>query len=233
MTFAVPLEEIRAYWEALRGGRVVPARSDVSARGIEQALPYTFILERVAPQMARFRIAGGFLTDLMGMDVRGMPISAFFLPRDRHTLGAGLEQVFERPSLAEFEINADAGPGRSACRARMLILPLKSDLGDITRAIGGIVSDGPVRSAARRFSITDETIVPIQAGVAVTTDRRGRAFTGGSAPRGFLRAVPGGQHAGIPGMAEDAAVFRFAGAARPKLRVVRPDTAEISDDKKD
>ncbi|MCB2111761.1 MAG: PAS domain-containing protein, partial [Rhodobacteraceae bacterium] len=62
---------VRAYWEALRAGREVPYRSEIDPRGIESALEHTFVLERIAPRIARFRLAGVHLCDLMGMEVRG------------------------------------------------------------------------------------------------------------------------------------------------------------------
>ncbi|MEM1421046.1 MAG: PAS domain-containing protein, partial [Pseudomonadota bacterium] len=52
------LSLVEAYWEGLRAGRLVPRRADVDPRGIDQALEYSFILERIAPGMARFRLAG-------------------------------------------------------------------------------------------------------------------------------------------------------------------------------
>ena len=48
------ISEVQAYWEALRDGRQVPCRSEVDPRGIERALEYTFVLERIAPGVARF-----------------------------------------------------------------------------------------------------------------------------------------------------------------------------------
>ncbi|MEZ5686504.1 MAG: PAS domain-containing protein [Paracoccaceae bacterium] len=50
--------ELRAYWEGLRQGRqAVPSRAEVDPRGIDRALEYSFILERVAPGMGRFRLS--------------------------------------------------------------------------------------------------------------------------------------------------------------------------------
>ena len=38
-----------SYWQSLRGTRLVPARSEVDPRAIEDCLEYAFILERIAP----------------------------------------------------------------------------------------------------------------------------------------------------------------------------------------
>ena len=63
------INEVEAYWEGLRMGRTVPMRSEIDPRGIERALEFTFILERIAPGLARFRLSGMHLNDLLGMEV--------------------------------------------------------------------------------------------------------------------------------------------------------------------
>ena len=74
------LAEVRGYWEGLRKGSDLPRRDEIDPRGIVGALENTFLLERVAPGVARFRLAGMQLHDLMGMDVRGMPLTALIGP---------------------------------------------------------------------------------------------------------------------------------------------------------
>ncbi len=72
------INEVEAYWYGLRSGRVVPFRSEIDPRGIERALPYTFILERIAPGLARFRLAGSHLNDLLGMSARNAVHFVFY-----------------------------------------------------------------------------------------------------------------------------------------------------------
>ena len=50
--------ELRSYWDGLRQGRAVPMRTDVQPAGIGRGLDFAFILERIAPGAARFRLAG-------------------------------------------------------------------------------------------------------------------------------------------------------------------------------
>ena len=142
------LSEVKAYWEALRNGRQVPMRSEIDPRGIERALEHAFILERVAPQVARFRLAGMHLTDLMGMEVRGMPTTALFTPTARARAAEAVEDVFARPAVTELVLGAETGFGKPPLEARMLFLPLQSDLGDISRA-------------PRRFDILDVVSSPV------------------------------------------------------------------------
>ncbi|WP_339107233.1 PAS domain-containing protein [Thioclava sp. GXIMD4216] len=157
--------ELRAYWEALRMGRTVPARSDIDPRGIERALEYAFIIERVAPGMGRFRLAGMHLNDLMGMEVRGMPMTAMFEPAGRKKVAEATEACFTGPAIAELDLIADDGIGRPALKAKLLILPLKSDLGDINRALGCLVAEGEsIGRTPRRFTVTDARITQVQQG---------------------------------------------------------------------
>lgn len=158
------ISEVKAYWEALRNGRKVPLRADIDPRGIERALEYAFVLERIAPQVARFRLAGMHLSDLMGMEVRGMPVTSFFTPATRLRAAEVIENVFRGPEIVEMSLNAETGFGKPAIEARLLILPLQSDLGDISRALGCLVAEGSIGRAPRRFDISAVTSTPLEAG---------------------------------------------------------------------
>ncbi|MEM6742059.1 MAG: PAS domain-containing protein, partial [Pseudomonadota bacterium] len=162
---------LEAYWQGLRGTRLVPARADVDPRQIEDALEYAFILERIAPGMGRFRLAGMHLNDLMGMEVRGMPMTAFFTPEARKMVSVALERVFADPAIVRLTLSGETGLGRPALDARLLLLPLKSDFGDVSRALGCLVTAGPLGRSPRRFAVRAEEIDPI-AGEDVSADRR-------------------------------------------------------------
>ncbi|HHB80338.1 MAG TPA: PAS domain-containing protein, partial [Aliiroseovarius sp.] len=92
------LSQVEAYWEGLRNGRPMPARAEVDPRGISDALEYAFVREKIAPGMARLRVAGHHLNDLLGMEVRGMPFSALFLPEARGKLQEAMETAFTAPA---------------------------------------------------------------------------------------------------------------------------------------
>ncbi len=152
-----PLAQVEAYWEALRGNRLMPRRSDIDPRGIESALEFAFILERVAVGVGRLRIAGGHLRDLMGMEVRGMPITAFFGTQSRPRVAEALEEVFQMPGQTTLHLSAPAAYGRPALTGQMLLLPLKSDLGDVSRVLGCLVVQGEIGQTPRRFDLAQET----------------------------------------------------------------------------
>ena len=147
------INQIESYWEALRQGRLVPNRQDIDPRGLTGVLDRAFIVERIAPGLGRFRVAGGHLTDLMGMEVRGMPLSAMFEPDARGDLNDALEAVFAEPATVRLQLRSPRGIGRATLRGELILLPLKSDLGDTTRALGGIVMEGSIGRNPRRMVI--------------------------------------------------------------------------------
>ncbi|MDF1727997.1 MAG: PAS domain-containing protein, partial [Sulfitobacter sp.] len=191
-----------AYWEALRGTRPMPKRSEIDPRGIELALEYAFILERIAPGVARLRIAGSHLNELMGMEVRGMPLTAMFEAAGRKILGNILEEVTQMPATAELRLASKGGMGRPALRARMVLLPLRSDLGDASRVLGCLKARGDLGAAPRRFDITSSRVTPICPPAVTTAERQpemglaegaapftGRPENGASTKAPYLRLV--------------------------------------------
>ena len=200
------LAEVRAYWEGLRQGGALPRRDEVDPRGIAGALENTFLLERVAPGIARFRLAGMQLHDLMGMDVRGMPLSSLIDPLGRARLAEALEGVFTGPSTLEIWLEAERGIGRPAMEARMVLLPLTAARGDTDLVLGCLAMHGAIGRAPRRFAI---------AGVmSEKIERRG------AEPRRVEDQV----RQGVSGLAEPATVFTPAfprpPRGKPNLRLV-------------
>lgn len=155
------LSEIRAYWEALRGDRLVPSRAELDPRGMARSIEQAFVAERVAAGVMRFRVAGLALADLAGFDVRGMPVSALFTAAGRVRLAAACEAMFATPSAAEISLDAERGIGRPACAACLLLLPMRTDDGTISRALGCIVTDGRIGRRPRRFEVTDVRLTPL------------------------------------------------------------------------
>lgn len=155
------IAQIDAYWEALRGDRNVPLRSEVDPRGIDRALENAFILERIAPNVARFRLAGMVLNELMGMEVRGMPMTSLFLPEGRRRVTEILEHVFEEPAKARLRLVGEDVPGRHTMTGEIILLPLRSDLGDISRALGCLVTDGMIGKPPSRFTVNESEVTPL------------------------------------------------------------------------
>lgn len=146
--------EIRAYWEALRGTADFPARDRIDPRGIAGALDQSFLIERVAPGIARFRLGGMRLAAVMGMDLRGMPISTLISAPDRDRFGRALEAVFAQPSILDARLEAERGYGRPPLAAKMMILPLGDLNGQPTLALGCVALEShDIGRSPRRFAI--------------------------------------------------------------------------------
>ena len=150
-----------AYWNSVREGLDVPHRCDIDPRGIAGMLSRTFILERVAPGLARFRVAGTHLNDLLGMDVRGMPISAMFQPKGREDLAESLEQVFETPGILRAALVSPRGFRLPEINAELLVLPLRDNDGNVTRAIGCLLAKGEIGKTPRRFEFRHLRVDPV------------------------------------------------------------------------
>ncbi len=151
------------YWDGLRNGDDVPRRTDVDPRGFKDALPYSFILEQVKPGAVRFRLAGQHLTQLMGMDVRGMPLRSLFELSDRKRLMEHVDSVFQAPCSLDAELVSDA-QGRMPLEGRMTLLPLKGTDGEVTKALGILVTDGMIGLPPRRFRIRKQSLHPVRPG---------------------------------------------------------------------
>lgn len=153
---------VEGYWEGLRDGRLMPARGEVDPRGIAPALEFAFILEKLAPGLARIRLAGMHLNEIMAMEVRGMPITALFLPDARREMQGVLEQVFDAPSAVRLTLAGDTGFGRSPLEGQMILLPMRDDAGVPSRILGALQTHGDIGRGPRRFTIRDIETKPLR-----------------------------------------------------------------------
>ncbi|MGQ3486241.1 PAS domain-containing protein [Roseovarius pacificus] len=187
------IEAFRRYWSRMRKAGDVPRRTDIDPRGIAPVLSEAFVAERIAPGLARLRIAGNHLNDLMGMEVRGMPLSSFLRPGDRDRLAECLIDLFDRPATLDLDLVAERRMGSAPLTGRLVLMPLRSDLGDISRALGCLVTEGPCGHAPRRFAISRSRIAGIDMGASADPERPAPAPSVTRAPlmgeRPYLRLV--------------------------------------------
>lgn len=184
------LQEVRAYWEGLRDHGALPSRATLDPRGIASALENVVLLERIAPGHARFRLAGHFFHDLMGMDVRGMPLSALFDPLARQKLQPLLEELFAAPLILSLSLQAERTIGQPAFAARMLLLPMTGYDGSRDMALGVVAGAGRIGRAPRRFHIETASTealrlptAPAPAPAAARAPARGLAEAAAPPPR--------------------------------------------------
>lgn len=184
------LAELRGYWEALRVGGGLPERDRIDPRGMAGVLDRCFLAERIAPGLARLRLAGAALCDMIGMELRGMPLSALFLPEARMRLAAALEPVFAAPAILDARVEGEGGWGRPALRARLVLLPLTNAGGAVDVALGAICLPGETGRAPRRLDL-GRVLHERLAGVGTPLVAPVAAFA--EAPRPW-RAPPGRAH---------------------------------------
>lgn len=192
---------VEAYWKALFDETGVPGRKQIDPRGLDTALADAFILERIGPGVGRFRVAGQQLNALMGMEVRGMPLSALIRPADRGAVERMIDAVCDRPALARLAVSATPEAGRPQLEGAMFLAPLRDESGRIDRVLGALQVRGEIGNAPRRLTITRAVAEPV------------------------LQDNAASQGAPVAGFAEPAAPFEAPGGtapgrARPRLRLV-------------
>jgi len=188
------LSSLKTYWERLRAGRIAPYRAEIDPRQFESALENMFIVERLAPDNMRIRLAGMKICEMMGMEVRGMQPGYLVDQADRLRFERLLNVVMAEPSVVELRLAAEGRGGRY--RATMLLMPLRSDFGEINRVLGCTSGQGEVFAAPLAFRIEDVAVTPIEPSASAADT---------------LQA--------LPGFAEEQAAFD-AGPAGPRLRSI-------------
>lgn len=149
------LAQLEAYWRVLRGARAIPARTDVDPAAIDAVLPHAFVAERVAPGVARIRVAGQRLSGLFGMEPRGMPLCALFTAAARERLMPLVASTFDGPAIVEMPVEAARGLLRGRMSGRMILLPLSDAGGEVNRMIGAILCDGAPGRSPVRFALPE------------------------------------------------------------------------------
>lgn len=197
------LNKLREYWESLRNGRSAPYRAELDPRKFEDVLENMFILEQLNPEQVRVRLAGMALCEMMGMEVRGMPPEAFIAAPDRQAFGSHIQTVLTGPAVIELDLMATDIAG-GPVRGQMLMLPLRSDFGEVTRTLGCVVTERVAVRTPVAFSIVAQRTSIVHPSVAEE-----------------------GRGGGLPGFAEPPAGFSGPASA-PELRTVISNSDPVS-----
>jgi len=75
-----------------------------------------------------------------------------------------LEAVFEGPQIATITLTAERRLGKPPMDAKLILLPLRSDLGEITRIMGCFVAHGAIGRTPRRFDVASIKLKSLMAG---------------------------------------------------------------------
>lgn len=231
------LSEIRAYWEALRGTAPMPRRAAFDPRGIERALPQSFLAARreatlpsgaphdghgqpAAQGPLALRIAGQQVCALAGRELRGAGPEVLLAPGDRAALLRLLDEVLDGPALAELDLECQNGCGAPQA-ARLLLLPLGDAAGRVGYVLGGLAVQGATphergyAGAQKPPPLTLRAARLIRLANGSGSDPFGPAHT---LPE--LTATAHSAHPG-PGLAETVVPFVPTASGRTHLRVVK------------
>jgi hypothetical protein len=146
-----PLRDIQTYWESLCRLDRLPARAEVDPAGIERALSHAFVLERIAPSVARVRVGGQVLNTFLGTEARGLPFSFGFGMTSRALIGDVLKDVFDAPVTARLWLEDES---KAPCPCEMILLPLAGGRdGAATRILGGLAFGGEQAPRSHRWRL--------------------------------------------------------------------------------
>lgn len=161
---------LEAYWASLDKLDGVPNRMDFDPRGVEATLSHTFVAERVARSVVRLRVAGSGLNSYLGMDVRGMPITAFFDPETRDTVSEACTKLFDTPAKVTIQLSVKTGFGQKAVQGRLVLLPMRDVHGNTTRVVGCLETAAETSDQPLRFKVDAVEHVEIGVGEAEVAD---------------------------------------------------------------
>ncbi len=153
-------EQLIDYWRERRGTDETPARSAIDPGDFTHVLPQIFMLGRQSPGQYRIRLAGGFIADLYGRELRHVDFLRLWGEAARTPLQLALEAVCRHPEPIVVDAEARTQIG-SSMRLEVMIAPLTGPSGDIDRLIGLFQPTTPVAglmgAAIRRLQIRSVT----------------------------------------------------------------------------
>jgi len=95
----------------------IPRFQDVKHTHICAENPHAFLVTRSGSGIMRFGQAGLRACDLLGMDLRSMPVRSLIAPPDRENFSNILMNVVTTPQMAELGLST-VSPGRACIRFR-------------------------------------------------------------------------------------------------------------------
>ena len=120
---------------------MVPKRFEIEPSCIAGNLPDTFILERVAQSTLRFRLAGTRISEMFGIDFRGVNLFQLFDEADVKILQRQVQLSVSNGAVSVFKISASSETGLSN-DFELLLLPLSHTREAVDRFLGSIAPVG-------------------------------------------------------------------------------------------
>ena len=129
--------DIFDYWNALRGGRDAPLKSQIEPGAIPHLLASLFILETGEDRHIRFRLAGTKICDLFGRDLRRERFSALWANGQHEDIEKTAEGVMVHAIPTLFNATGYSIAGHDAV-FEIIMMPLRSPEGGCDRLLGAI-----------------------------------------------------------------------------------------------
>ena len=116
-------QQLYAYWDRVRNGRLAPRRAEIDPAQISPLLPETFIAERIEARSYRFRLAGTRICEQFGRELQGTELLDLWTDADRRAVGSVLRTVLTDAAIGYGRFRAYGRANRQA-HFEFLFLPL-------------------------------------------------------------------------------------------------------------
>lgn len=179
-------------WREMCGNTQRPTHEGISAHNIMQdALPYAFVLKRTAPGQARIRVAGQKVIDVFDREVAAMSFGDLFSEDSRSFVTELMEASFTLPAVVSISLIARRSLGRRPVHAQVLLLPMRDPMGDVSRIMGALVTNGTPCPHPLKFDVDHSRPIRCDAQEGHFPDRRYRPRQDADVPktRDHLRLV--------------------------------------------
>ncbi len=127
-------ERLIDYWRERKLDAFSPPRSAINPGDLSGLLTQVFILGRESPGKFAFRLAGGLVTSVHGVDLRQMDVLDLWSAEDRPRLAAALEAA--RRACEPVVAVAEARARRGQAQIEMVFAPLTAEAAPKDRMIG-------------------------------------------------------------------------------------------------
>ena len=128
-------QTLLAYWNDVRQNRPAPRRFEIEPSQIAGILPHTFILERIASDNFRYRLAGTALCDAFRQEFRDTNFLNGWAEEDRISLERLLSVVTTQAGVGRLDVEIAASAGQTAA-FEVVLLPLIHTRDTVDRILG-------------------------------------------------------------------------------------------------
>lgn len=173
--------DLFAYWDALRGSRKAPDRSEIDPGAIRSSLPDVFLLGLDAQRRYPFRLAGTSVCALFGSELRETAFSALWSPTGGIAMAMLVQGVIDEKAGAVTGVCGRNDDGDTV-DLEMILLPLTCRDGERARLIGAVSALHPPYWLGIRPVLTLHSGDVRFVGPAVQTGSAGRLIAGRDNP---------------------------------------------------